>query len=298
MRTYVSGLVTLLLAAPGVAADRPDPAALAATIDRFVAEKLAAARVPPAPRCDDATFFRRVNLALAGRIPATADVRAFLADADPDKRAKAIDRLLDSAAYANHQTAAWRGWLLPEAVTNDQAAAGVPAFEAWLRPRLRDGVPFDRVVTELLTAPLDGRAPPGRARLADDDPEAVNGPLAFYIAKEGKPENLAAATARVFLGVQLECAQCHDHKFAKWTRDQFWGLAAFFGGVERSGGALREMPGRREIVIPNSDRAVPATFLDDREPEWRFKQSARATLAAWVTAPNNPFFAPDRKSVV
>jgi hypothetical protein len=96
----------------------------------------------------------------------------------------------------------------------------------------------------------------------------------------------------VFLGVQLECAQCHDHKFAKWTRDQFWGLAAFFGGVERSsGGGLREVLDRREILIPNADRSVAATFLDDREPQWRFKQSPRATLAAWMTSPDNPFFA-------
>src|SRR5205085_1574784 len=167
------------------------------------------------------------------------DVRAFLADTDPDKRAKAIDRLLDSAAYANHQTAVWRGWLLPEAATNDQAAAGVPAFESWLRVRVRDGVPFDRVVTDLLTAPLDGRSAPGRSRPTDEDPEAAQGPLAFYIAKDGKPENLAASTSRVFLGVQLECAQCHDHPFAKWSRDQFWGLAAFLGGVERSNGSLR-----------------------------------------------------------
>jgi hypothetical protein len=270
---------------------RPDPAALAATIDRLVAEKLALSHVPAAPRCDDATFLRRVNLALAGRIPTVSEVRTFLHDADPDKRAKAVDRLLDSAAFANHQTASWRGWLLPEAATNDQVAAAAPAFESWLRTRIRDGVSFDRIATDLLTAPLDGRAPAGRARSADDDPDAGAGPLAFFNAKDGKPENLAAATARVFLGVHLECAQCHDHPFAKWSRDQFWGMAAFFGGVERSGGSLREAPGRRELLIPNSDRAVSATFLDDREPEWRFKQSARATLAAWVTDPENPFFA-------
>lgn len=269
----------------------PDPAVLAATIDRFVAEKMAGVHVPPAPRCDDATFLRRITLALAGRIPVVSEVRVFLADADPDKRAKAVDRLLASAAYANHQTALWRRWLLPEAATNDQVAAGVPAFESWLRGRIRDGVPFDRIVTDLLTAPLDGRTANVRGRPTDDDPDAAAGPLAFYVAKDGKPENLAASTARVFLGVHLECAQCHDHPFARWSRDQFWGMAAFFGGVERSGGSLREVPGRRELLIPNSDRAVPATFLDDREPEWRFKQSARATLAAWVTDPANPFFA-------
>ncbi len=121
--------------------------------------------------------------------------------------------------------------------------------------------------------------------------DANNGPLAFYTAKEGKPENLAAATARVFLGVHLECAQCHNHPFAKWSRDQFWGMAAFFGGIERTdGGALREIQGKRELLIPNSFKAVPATMLDDREPEWQYKKSPRATLAGWVTGPDNPFF--------
>jgi hypothetical protein len=94
------------------------------------------------------------------------------------------------------------------------------------------------------------------------------------------------------MGVQLECAQCHDHPFSKWSRDQFWGLAAFYAGVEQqNGGGLREVLDRRELTIPGSDRTVPATFLDDTEPEWQFKKSPRVTLAAWLTARDNPFFA-------
>ncbi|OWK36117.1 hypothetical protein FRUB_08680 [Fimbriiglobus ruber] len=271
---------------------RPDPAALAAVIDRYVGEKARSADVTPTPLADDATFFRRIHLTLAGRIPTPSAVRLFLADTDPNKRAAAVDKLLASVAYANHMTTTWRGWLLPEASTNAEVAGAVSGFEAWLHNQIRADVPYDQFVAELLTAPLDGRRPASRGRPAADTDEAAN-PLAFYIAKEAKPENLAAATARLFLGVQLECAQCHDHKFARWTRDQFWGLAAFFGGVERptAGGGLREILDRRELLIPNSDRAVPATFLDDKEPEWRFKKSPRVTLAAWLTAPDNPFFA-------
>jgi hypothetical protein len=298
MRRCPAAVALLLAAAPAFAADHParrvgagsvDPAALAAAIDRRVGDRLREHKVAPAPPADDATFFRRINLALAGRVPVASELRAFLADPDPGKRAKAVDRLLASPAYANHLTAVWRGWLLPEALTTPEVATAVPAFEAWLRARVRDGVPFDRFVTELLTAPLDGRRVGGRGR--DDDPEAANGPVAFYVAKEGKPENLAAATSRLFLGVRLECAQCHDHPFARWSRDQFWGLAAFYGGVSRSGGAVREVFDRRELPVPNRDRAVPATFLDGKEPEWRFKKSPRVTLAAWLTAPDNPFFA-------
>src|SRR5262249_16093697 len=108
--------------------------------------------------------------------------------------------------------------------------------------------------------------------------------------------NLAAATARVFLGVQIECAQCHDHPFARWSRDQFWGLAAFFAGVEKvqpnnDFGPLREVLDRAELAIPNTDQVLQATFLDDTEPEWKPGTSSRTTLAAWITARDNRFFA-------
>lgn len=291
MKTCFS-LLSLLLAIGTVAAaerPRPDPAVLAAEIDRLVADRLKSHGLSAAPAAEDAAWFRRVNLVLAGRIAASSEVRAFLADPGTDKRARAIERLLASAAYANHLTTSWRNWLLPEALTNPDIANAVPAFEVWLRTRIRTGMPLDQLTRELLTHPLNGRT------AMATDPETADGdtgPLAFYLAKEGKPENLAAATSRIFLGVHLECAQCHNHPFARWTREQFWGMAAFFAGVERPmGGGLREMTGRRELLIPNSDRAVPITFLDDRAPEWQYKKSPRVTLAAWVTAPENPFFA-------
>lgn len=267
-----------------------DPIALAATIDRLIGEKLKSVHGAPAPIADDAAFFRRVNLTLGGRIPAGSQVREFLADKDPLKRQKAIQRLLTSPEHVNCLTITWRGWLLPEADTNAQVAAGLPGFEAWLRSRIQGNLPYDKFVTELLTAPVDGRPVRGQ-RAESDETDGQNNPLAFYVAKDAKPENLAAATSRVFLGVQLECAQCHDHPFASWSRDQFWGLAAFFNGIERSDGGLREALDRREMLIPNSDRTVPATFLDDREPQWRFKESPRVTLSNWMTRPDNPFFA-------
>lgn len=263
---------------------------LTATIDQLVGEKLKSAHVEAAPLADDAAFFRRVNLTLGGRIPAASQVREFLADTDPLKRQKAIHRLLTSPAHVNYLTITWRGWLLPEADTNVQVAGGLPGFEAWLRARIQANQRYDKFVTDLLTAPVDGRAVRGQ-RTDADDADVQSNPLTFYVAKDAKPENLAAATSRLFLGVQLECAQCHDHPFASWSRDQFWGMAAFFNGIERADGGLREVPDRREMLIPNSDRAVPATFLDDREPQWRFKESPRATLSKWMTRPDNPFFA-------
>ncbi len=305
MRWHLA-LVAVLVALPAAdAADTkakgaPDPAALAAAIDRHVAAGLQARGVKPTPLADDATFFRRVNLALAGRIPLPADVRAFVADTDPAKRRKAIDRLLESANYVNHFTTLWRGWMLPEATTNFEIAYTAGQFEAWLRDRVKSNTPYDQLVRELLTVPVNGQAGTYAVPVAvdsseDQQPQPLT-PIAFYQAKEAKPENLAAAASRLFLGIQIECAQCHNHPFARWSRDQFWGLAAFFGGIERVGpnqfySPMREVLDRRELSIPNTERVVQAAFLDDKEPEWKYKTSSRVTLAEWMTAAENPFFA-------
>ena len=122
-------------------------------------------------------------------------------------------------------------------------------------------------------------------------------PLAFYLAKDVKPENLAASTARLFLGIRLECAQCHNHPFAQWKREQFWSYAAFFAGLGRqnqpdgSPGAIREIYDKRELAIPGASQVVSAAFLDGQEPNWKYRVGPRVTLADWVTAPQNPFFA-------
>jgi hypothetical protein len=125
------------------------------------------------------------------------------------------------------------------------------------------------------------------------DPAAPS-PQAFYLAKDAKPENLAASTARLFLGVSIECAQCHDHPFASWTRQHFWGLAAFFAGLQRdaeNNGAIREVFDRRDIKIAGSLASTEARFLDETQPRWKYNVGARVTLADWLTAADNPYFA-------
>jgi len=121
--------------------------------------------------------------------------------------------------------------------------------------------------------------------------------LAYYVAKDAKPENLAAGTARIFMGIRLECAQCHNHPFDQWKREEFWSLAAFFAGVSKQGkddafGAIREIADRRELVIPDTSKIVKAAFLDGKKLQPGRRASGRDMLADWLIAPDNPYFAP------
>src|SRR5262249_21536713 len=118
----------------------------------------------------------------------------------------------------------------------------------------------------------------------------------YYLAKEFKPENLAAGTARIFLGINVECAQCHHHPFADWKREQFWSFAAFFAGVKSQRLQDFLQPGnedleKHELTIPGTEKVMQAKFLDGTEPVWKEKRGGRATLAEWMTSPDNPYFA-------
>jgi len=304
MRVLGAWIVAALLTRGAVAGetdrgrpDRPvdgrDARALAARIDTRLASIWAEANVRPVARAGDGEFLRRASLDLVGRIPTAAEARDFLDDPDPGKRESLVDRLLDSPAYAARAAMLWRQLLLPEA--GDQGRAAPGGFEAWLGKKVGEEAGYDRIVREILSAKLAGR---------DGDPMATArtepSPAAFYAAKGGKPETLAADSARAFLGIRLECAQCHHHPFARWRREEFWGFAAFFAGVPRpadDGVAVavvrtpREDAGRRELTIPGTSTVVKAAHLDHSRPAWRPRADTREVLAEWVTAPGNPYFA-------
>jgi hypothetical protein len=303
------GALCLATAAGGLRAAEPldvkadrDPYALAARLDKHLEKQWEAAKAVPAPPASDAEFVRRVYLDLAGRIPRNSEVQKFLADKDPAKRHKLVEELLGDTSrddgkrfnpqYVTNFTNVWRAVMLPQG-NNQQVQALAPQMEAWLRRRIRENMPYDQMVRELLTAPtgFDRRGP------NQIDPNAV----AFYQANENKPENLGAAASRLFLGIKLECAQCHNHPFAKWTRDQFWEFAAFFASVAPPQ-PMRGRPGQppmtpgkevRELKIPNTnpERTVSAKFLDGKEPQWKDDSQARAVLADWLTSRDNPYFA-------
>ena len=301
------GILCLSLPCGSLRAEGPtppvnDPAVLGALIDHYIGDGYAARKATAAGPADDAEFLRRVTLDLAGRIPRNSEVRKFLDDKSPDKRARVVEDLLRSGQYVTHMTHVWRSLLLPQN-NNQQAQVLAPAMETWLRKRFADNTPYDRMVRDLLTTDVvQGNAMRQSVGAAGPAAADLNG-QAFYQANELKPENLAAATSRLFLGVKLECAQCHNHPFAKWTRKQFWEYAAFFSGIgpqmqagqpplDDDGAVVpaSDAAHRHDIKMPN-DKVVQARFLDGKQPVWKDDVPTRVALADWMTSPDNPYFA-------
>ncbi len=293
MRLLVLG-APLVCAGPLHAAEPLSEPKLARKIDQLLAARWQAEGVKPAALADDAEYLRRVYLDLIGRIPTLAEARTFLADQTSDKRERLVRRLLDDRAHVEHFVNVWRELLIPESGSNDPVQGQLDRFNDWLRRQFSRNVPYDRMVRELLTLPFGGeRVRLGRMPLAEPADAAAPTPMAFYLAKDVRAENLAASTARLFLGVRIECAQCHDHPSAAWTRRHFWGYAAFFAGLQRDAadGGIREVFDRRDLKIPGSLVSAEARFLDESEPRWKYNVGARTTLADWLTAPENPYFA-------
>ncbi|RLS58342.1 MAG: DUF1553 domain-containing protein [Planctomycetota bacterium] len=278
-----------------VAAEPPTPRAVAAQIDQLITERWAADKITPTIASDDAEYLRRVYLDLCGRIPPASEVRDFLADTSPDKREKLVDRLLESPTYIINYTNVWRAIMLPEASSDETVRFFLPGFEAWLRSRLAENRNYAQIAEELLTLPLNGMA------MNDFQQPEEPSPLAFYRAKQGKPEEIAGASARMFLGVRIECAQCHNHPFDKWKREEFWSYAAFFkdtGTLQSPQNAVQAViesglgkVGTRSIKIPETETVVSARFLTGEEPDWSQIADSRANLSRWVTSPGNPYFA-------
>ncbi len=255
-----------------------------AAINAMMERLWRANNVVPVGPASDAELLRRVYLDLTGRTPTVTEVRSYLNDSSPDRYVKLVDRLVASPDHATHLASVWRTFLLPEGV--DLARfGGIPAFDEWLSGRFGDNVPYDRLVRELLLA--EGRL-------------SKSGPLLFYSAAKLDADQLAGRTARVFLGMRLDCAQCHDDPFEPWTQQDFWSYAAFFARISRPQAALESVStvmqvrdvNRGEVMLPNSKDPVAPKFLDgsklDESPEAAVR---RQQLARWLTGPDNPYFA-------
>src|SRR5262249_38227112 len=259
LRRCAPGWALLCVAlAPMLArAGQPDPAdrdvaALADSIDRHLAARWGSSGVKPTRPADDAEFLRRVSLDVIGRIPrVNVQMHTWLADKSPDKRRRLVEQMVDSGLYVEHFSNVWRHMLLPPG--NDQQAQALAAnFDPWLRKQFRENVPYDVMVRELLTAPVAMNNPQPQDAAAGVRMQPT--PAAFYQVNESKPENVAASASRLFLGIKLECAQCHNHPFAAWKKKQFWEFAAFFSGIR----AQQDDPRQRTIKIARADKAVEA----------------------------------------
>lgn len=262
---------------------------LADRIDEQLAAGWSAASITPAEEAGDADFLRRAHLDLCGKIPTVWEVREFLADDSPDKRERLIEELIASPAFASFQAAHWRKIILPEASNDITVRFLGVSLEAWLRREWLFERNFREITHDLLTSlPASTEAPPNMGAAS---------PAVFFYAKQGKPELLAAGMARAFLGIRIECAECHDHPFDRWKQKDFWELAAFFGKIENDNeeagvyASLNDKTGRPELEIPGKSEKVGPKFPDGPAPEITAETSSRAVLADWLASGANPWFA-------
>jgi len=274
----------------------PMKAVTAAEIDQLVHQELARNSIKPAPLTSDEQFIRRVSLDLTGKPPVPAAVAAFVVDADPAKRAKLIDQLLDSDAYGKHWAKYWRD-VIAAKIINRQGLIAAPAFETWLAGELKKNTPWDQITRTLLTA---------EGQLRFDKP-GENGTAFFMFAYSGAEgaNDRAAETSRIFMGIQIQCAQCHDHPFDQWKQVQFHEMAGYFARLRERvifedmrvrGFELTSLPFGEHQMAQNNDPVKMATthprFLDGKAIARNLSDKARReALAAAVTDKNNYWFA-------
>lgn len=253
-------------------------------VDELLAELWETNGVTPTIPAENSELLRRVYLDLVGRTPSVSEARAFMGNENADRFETLVDRLLNSPDHASHLATVWRKFLIPDGV-DLTAFGGVEAFDQWLAERFSSDDSYDEVVRSLLLA--DGRL-------------VRSGPLLFYSAAKLDPDQLASRTARVFLGMRLECAQCHDHPFEPWAQDEFWGFAAFFARISRPKGTLESVStvmrvsdvDRGEVMLPETEEVVAPKFLDGSKfLDGEGAPARRQQLADWLTADKNPFFA-------
>ncbi len=256
------------------------PAAATNDLDRAILEKLARLRVVPSSRCDDATFVRRAYIDVIGRLPSPGETTRFLADSAPDKRARLVDDLLDRPAFVDLWVMKWSEILqIRTDVLLGKSRKAMILYSDWLAERVASGAPIDAMVRELLTA----------------SGSTFESPPANYFQVETDTLKLAENTAQAFLGMRIQCAQCHNHPFDRWTMGDYYGFTSFFAQVARKNG-----PDPRETIVfdrgsgdvkhPVTGEVVPPRFLGDVAPRTG-DRDRREVLAEWITSPDNPYFA-------
>jgi Protein of unknown function (DUF1549)/Protein of unknown function (DUF1553) len=258
-------------------------------IDRHVFAKLHALHIEPSPLAADGVFLRRVYLDTVGVLPTPAEVRRYLQDTRPDRRARLIDELLDQPEFSDFWALKWSDLLRSEEKVLDQK--GVRVFHDWIRECFEEAMPLDEFARELIAS----------------RGSTYSNPAANYYRALRDPETRAEATAQVFLGIRLQCAKCHNHPFERWTQTDYHAFAAFFSRVqyrilsndrrdrfdkhEFDGEQVVWMAREGEVRHPRSGQVLAPHFPGGETPPLGAGDDRLGALAEWVTRPDNPFFA-------
>lgn len=246
-------------------------------VDTHVWNKLQQLGIQPSDISSDAQFLRRVFLDTIGTLPTAGEARAFLADAAPDKRGRLIDSLLERPEYADFHAMKWADILRADKIR--VTPQGTVGMTRWLRQQFASNRPYDEMVREILTV---------------QGPVQSESPAAFFKALD-KPDVASRAVSQLFLGVRIECAQCHHHPSERWSQDDYAGMAGFFSGL-----SFKRLPNGTESVIarggqdqkhPRTGEVVPARALGAASADFTGISDRRQVLAQWMTAADNPFFA-------
>jgi len=255
-------------------------------LDEAVFAKLKKLRLVPSAVCDDPTFIRRAYLDLTGTLPTPAETCAFTEDRDANKRGRLVDGLLCRKEFADLWVMKWAELLEIRSRDNLVYPKGALLYFEWLRDEMQTNAPLDRIVQGLLTA----------------SGSTFRNPAATYYQIEPDTLKMAENTAQVFMGMRIQCAQCHNHPFDRWTLNDYYSFAAFFAQIGRKPG---DDP--RETVIfdrhdgevnhPVTHAAMRQKFLGGAVPDIK-GESRRQALARWLTSPENPYFARNVANII
>jgi hypothetical protein len=255
-------------------------------IDQLLVRQWRRLGITPSNLSDDATFIRRASIDICGTLPTREEVEAFLADTNADKRARLIDRLLERPEYASHFALKWADILQNRGsgYSTSKQRPGTALFAGWIRDSLAANKPYDQFVSEIITASGN---------------QNENPPAIWYRQVRTQPDYVESV-AQAFLGVRIQCAQCHHHPFDRWSQTDYYGLAAVFARVGRKGGfADAEVPtneviyvkDKGEVLHPRNGKLMRPKALGGPEFELTRYDDPRRSLARWMMASDNPFFA-------
>lgn len=276
-RALVARADTTTEAAPAAS----DSDKLAREVDAYLEKRMAKEGVSAAPPADDAEFLRRLSLDVCGTTPTPAETMAFLADSSPDKRRKKVDELIVRPDSAREWAEYWTDVMDGEATTKKREDQIKGQLRTWFEDELKNNVSFDEITRRLVSA--EGYV----------QNNGATGYLLSYtdMGNQPDPKQLAATTARVFMGLQIECAQCHNHPFADWKRDDFMGFAAFFTRARRDQEKVKPPFTKKELeALPADQRMKIRQEFQKKQNQAPFgvKEEGKGEFMAEVQTVRNP----------